>query len=74
MNVEVEVFSALVGLLVIPTTAENTSTSTFIQAPDDGHNNAGNMLSSVCTTLASFPCKLNTFRKRVKNAINSSGD
>jgi hypothetical protein len=24
--------------------------------------------------LASFPCKLNTFRKRVKNAINSSGD
>jgi hypothetical protein len=24
--------------------------------------------------LASFTCKLNTFRKRVKNAINSSGD
>jgi hypothetical protein len=24
--------------------------------------------------LASFPCKINTFRKRVKNAINSSGD
>jgi len=51
MNVEVEVFSA---------TAENTSTSTFIwkpeaatavwRAPDDGHNNALNMLSSVCTT------------------------
>jgi len=51
MNVEVDVFSA---------TAENTSTSTFIRklegatavwrAPDDGHNNARNMLSSVCTT------------------------
>ena len=51
MNVEVEVFSA---------TAENTSTSTFIRkpeaatavlrTPDDGHNNARNMLSSVCTT------------------------
>jgi len=34
MNVEVEVFSAMVGLL----------------APDDGHSNARNMLSSVCTT------------------------
>jgi len=43
-----------------PTTAENTSTSTFIRnpeaatavwrAPDDVHNNARNMLSSVCTT------------------------
>jgi len=43
-----------------PTTAEKTSTSTFIRkpeaatavwrAPDDGHNNARNMLSSVCTT------------------------
>ena len=43
-----------------PTTAENTSTSTFIQkpeaatavwrAPDDGHCNARNMLNSVCTT------------------------
>ena len=43
-----------------PTTAENTSTSTFIRkpeaatavwwAPDDGHCNARNMLSSVCTT------------------------
>ena len=42
-----------------PTTAENTSTSTFIRkpeaatavwrAPDDGHCNARNMLSSVCT-------------------------
>ena len=42
------------------TTAENTSTSTFIRkpeaatavsrAPDDGHCNARNMLSSVCTT------------------------
>ena len=41
-----------------PTTAENTSTSTFIRkpeaatavwrAPDDGHNNARNMLSIVC--------------------------
>jgi len=40
--------------------AENTSTSTFIwkpeaataiwRAPDDGHSNARNMLSSVCTT------------------------
>jgi hypothetical protein len=49
--VEVKVFSA---------TAENTSTSTFIRkpetatavrrAPDDGHCNARNMLSSVCTT------------------------
>ena len=62
MNVEVEVFSAVVGLLVTnkPTTAENTPTSTFIRkpeaatavrrAPDDGHNNARNMLSSICTT------------------------
>jgi hypothetical protein len=43
-----------------PTTAENTSTSTFIRkseaamavwrAPDDGHCNTRNMLSSVCTT------------------------
>jgi len=43
-----------------PTTAENTSTFTFVRkpevatavrrAPDDGHNNARNMLSSVCTT------------------------
>jgi len=43
-----------------PTTAENTSTSTFIRkpeaatavwrAPDDGHCNARNMLNSVCTT------------------------
>jgi len=51
MNVEVEVLSA---------TAENTSTSAFIlkpeaatavwRAPDDGHCNARNMLSSVCTT------------------------
>ena len=42
------------------TTAENTSTSTFIRkpetatavwrAPDDGHSNARNMLSSACTT------------------------
>jgi len=42
------------------TTAKNTSTSTFIRkpeattavwrAPDDGHCNARNMLSSVCTT------------------------
>jgi hypothetical protein len=58
MDVEVVVFSAVVGFL--PTTAENTSTSTFIrkpeaatkvwQAPDDGHNNARNMLNSVCTT------------------------
>jgi hypothetical protein len=66
MNVEVEVFSAVVGLLVTnklnnkPTTAENTSTSTFIRKPeaatavcralDDEHCNARNMLSSVCTT------------------------
>ena len=65
MNVEVDRFSAVVGWLTNhptnkPTTAENTSTSTFIwkpeaatavwQAPDDGHNNARNMLSSVCTT------------------------
>jgi len=36
MNVEVEVFSAMVGLLVgnKPTTAENTSTSTFIRKPE----------------------------------------
>ena len=43
-----------------PTTAENTSTSTFIRkpeaatavwrAPDDGHFDVRNMLSSVCTT------------------------
>jgi len=33
VNVEVEVFTALVGLLV-PTTAENTSTSTLIQKPE----------------------------------------
>jgi hypothetical protein len=36
MNVEVDVFSAVVGLLVNkPTTAENTSTSTFIRKPED---------------------------------------
>jgi hypothetical protein len=36
MNVEVEVFSTVVGLLVTikPTTAENTSTSTFIRKPE----------------------------------------
>jgi len=36
MNVEVEVFSAMVGLLVTNklTTAENTSTSTFIWKPE----------------------------------------
>jgi hypothetical protein len=56
----VEGFSAVVCLLVPtnkPTTAENTSTSTFIQkpedttavwrAPDDGHCNARNMLSNL---------------------------
>jgi len=37
MNVGVEVFSAVVGLLVTnkPTTAENTTTSTFIRKPED---------------------------------------
>ena len=35
MNVEVDVFSAVVGLLVNkPTTAENTPTSTFIWKPE----------------------------------------
>jgi len=38
MIVEVEVFSAVVGLLALPTikltTAENTSTSTFIRKPE----------------------------------------
>jgi hypothetical protein len=35
MDVEVEVFSAVVSLLVNkPTTAENTSTSTFIRKPE----------------------------------------
>jgi hypothetical protein len=38
MNVEVEVFSAVVGLLVVvtnkPTTAENTSTSKSIRKPE----------------------------------------
>ena len=35
MHVEVEVFSAVVGLLTNkPTTAENTSTSTFIRKPE----------------------------------------
>ena len=58
MNVEMEVFSAVVTNK--PTTAENTSTSTFIRepeaatavwrAPDDGHSDARNMLSSVRTT------------------------
>jgi hypothetical protein len=33
MNVEVEVFSAVVGLFKL-TTAENTSTSTFIWKPE----------------------------------------
>ena len=37
MNVKVEVFAAVVGLLLL-------------RAPDDGNNNARNMLSSVCTT------------------------
>jgi xanthosine utilization system XapX-like protein len=44
MNVEVDVFSAVVGLLVgrqciptnKPTTAENTLTSTFIRKPEAG--------------------------------------
>jgi hypothetical protein len=34
MDVEVEVFSPVVGLLVRPTTAENTSTSTSIRKPE----------------------------------------
>jgi hypothetical protein len=34
MNVEVEVFSAVVGLNNKPITAENTSTSTFIRKPE----------------------------------------
>ena len=36
MNVEVEVFSAVVGLLATnkPTTAENTSISTFVRKPE----------------------------------------
>jgi len=35
MNVEVDVFSAMVGLLTNkPTTAENTSTSKFIRKPE----------------------------------------
>jgi hypothetical protein len=37
MNVDVDVFSAVVGLLVPTnklTTAENTSTSTFIRKPE----------------------------------------
>ena len=42
MNVEVEVFSAVVGLLEAATADWG--------APDDGHNNAQNILSSVCTT------------------------
>jgi len=59
MDVEVEVLSAVVGLLVNkPTTAENTSTSirkpeaatAVWLAPDDGHSNARNMLSSISTT------------------------
>jgi hypothetical protein len=33
-NVEMEVFSAVVGLLNKPTTAENTSTSTFLRKPE----------------------------------------
>jgi len=58
MNVEVEVRT-----LPPPHSyggSENTSISTFIRkpeaatavwrAPDDGHSNARNMLSSVCTT------------------------
>ena len=43
MNVEVDVFSAVVGLLVLLVTNKPTTA-------DDGHNNARNMLSSVCTT------------------------
>jgi len=39
MNAEVEVFSAVVGLF-----------TTVWRAPDDGHFNARNMLSSICTT------------------------
>jgi len=63
MNVEVEVFSAVFGLLVgthtnKPTTAQNTSTSTFIRKSEAAtavwrtpvmHCNAPNMLCSVCT-------------------------
>jgi len=34
MNVEVELFSAVVGLTNKPTAVENTSTSTFIRKPE----------------------------------------
>jgi hypothetical protein len=46
MNVEVEVFSAVVGLLV----RKPEAATAVWRAPDDGHSNARNMLSSVCTT------------------------
>ena len=42
MNVEVEVFSAVVGLL-------EAATAVW-RAPDDGHSNTRNLLSSVFTT------------------------
>jgi len=45
MNVQVEVFSAVVGLLRKPEAATAVS-----RAPDDGHYNTRNMLSSICTT------------------------
>jgi hypothetical protein len=28
---------------------------------------------NLCPVLASFPCKLNTFRKRVKNVVTGRG-
>jgi len=53
------VVQTLLNMTNKPTTAENTSTSTFMQkpeaatavwrAPDDGHTNTRNMLNSVCT-------------------------
>ena len=50
MNVEVEVFSAVVGLLVIFYDDRKSEAAMAVwRAPDDGHCNARNMLSSVCT-------------------------
>jgi len=31
------------------------------------------LLETTISALASFPCKLNTFRKRVKNVVTSKG-
>jgi hypothetical protein len=55
MNAKVDVFPAFVGLLVETHLPRHSYGNRrlrlqFERAPDDGHNNARNMLSSICAT------------------------